>query len=225
MKTCIYFAESAGFSGRDGAVPRQEGPAEALRLAVGYGFTPQGGWRGLPLPTGAAGLMLDDRWLPDRRGLAAAAEALAAWTAPIVLDFERPPSASASGLIAALAGKTLILPAAYAAQPHAALLAGPWRGGGLLPWLDRTCRRWGAIWLDALPLRYCQRPGAPRTPWTGPLPGLGFPCPGPGCLHRRLEDGTVLFWDTKETLTARCTAAGVPCIIFREDWERLPEGN
>ena len=226
MKNCIYFAERAEFSRAGGEGPGRELPAGALRLAVGYGFTAEGGWRRLPLPADGTALALDDRWLPDRRGLAAAAAALASWTGPILLDLERPPSPAAARLIDALAGKALTVPAAYAALPHAAVLTGPWRGvGALRPWLEPALRRYGVLWLDALPLRCRQRPGRPREPWSGPLPREGFPCQGPGCLHRRLRDGSVLFWDTKETLAARCAAAGVPCIVFRSDWEALPAGE
>ncbi|MBQ1679138.1 MAG: hypothetical protein II062_06385 [Oscillospiraceae bacterium] len=230
MKTCIYFVEKPGFP-----ASAAELPPGAERLVRGWGFTPEGRWRPLPLPAGAAGLLLDDRFPPSDRGAAEALRALDAWEGLILLDLERPPgpgTAALAELIRQLAGHGPVLPSAWAALPHGAVLIGPRIGGDFPRWLAQQRRHCPAVVLDALPLRHAAQPrsgaraalsppGTGWRPWTGPLPGSGFPCPGAGCLHRRLPDGSVLLWDTKETLTQRCRAAGVPCLVFREDWERL----
>lgn len=234
MKTCIYFVEKPG---APDLPPRSaaEAAQKAERLVRGYGFTPKGRWRPLPLPAGAAGLLLDDRFPPSRQGLETALRTLAAWDGLILLDLERPPgpgTGTLAELIRQLDGRGAILPSAWAAQPHGAVLIGPQSGGGFARWLEEQRRRYANVVLDALPLRYSAQPrsgaqaalpppGAGWRLWTGPLPGAGFPCPGAGCLQRRLADGSVLLWDTKETLAARCRKAGVPCLVFREDWEQL----
>lgn len=210
MKTYIYTAENPG----------------GAELAGGFGFTAAGLWRGGALPPGAAGLMLDDREPPSPRGLEAARAALRAWSGLVVLDFERPPDAWAEQLTRGLDPARVLLPPAFARLPHGAVLIGPWMGGGSFArWLTQQRERYGAVVLDGLPLRTAARPGGARTRWTGPLPDAGFPCPGAGCLHRRLEDGTLLFWDTEQTLRSRIEAAGVPVIVFEADWKRLPRQN
>lgn len=212
MKTCVYFAESMELS---------SGPTH---LALGYGFHPTGLWRNLPLPAGAAGLVVDDRFAPDRRGAAAARQALSAWEGLVIFDFERPRQPLLAELITALAGREVVLPPAWAGLPHGAVLIGPWRGGGSFAnWLQAQRRRYGRVVLDGAPLRHRAVPGRSWTPWSGSLPARGFSCPGPGCLHCRRSDGSVLFWDTRQTLMARLEAADVPSIVFRSDWDVLEE--
>ncbi len=213
MKTCIYFAEIGGFpSGQPG-------------LLLGRGFTKAGFWRNLPLPEGAAGLAVDDLFPPNPRGLTVARQALSAWEGLIVMDFERALHPGLAALVRALAGKRVILPPAYAALPHAAVLVGPWQGGCPLPrWLAARRSRYGALVLDAAPLRCRVLPGRPPEAWKGALPEEGFPCPGLGCLHRRQADGSVLFWDTKQSLRQRLEAAGVPAIVLGSEWRALPDG-
>ena len=87
-------------------------------------------------------------------------------------------------------------------------------------WLEAQRNCYGRVILDAAPLRAAAAPGGPRRFWEGPPPERGFLCPGLGCLHRRLEDGTVLFWDTAQTLSARLAAAEVPAVVFRADWDQ-----
>ena len=189
-------------------------------LAGGFGFTAAGAWRGGALPAGAAGLILDDRFLPDRQGLAAARQALAGWRGLLILDFERPPSPLLSELARSLAGARTVLPPAWAELPHEAVLIGPWPGRPAFPlWLEGQRARYGEGILDAAPLRASAVPGGPLEPWAGPVPESGFACPGLGCLHRRLPEGRIVFWDTRETLTARLRAAKVPAIVFSADWE------
>lgn len=247
MKNCIYFVEKPEFSlspaaeasGPASAAARR--PPESALLVRGYGFTPEGFWRPQPLPAGAAGLLLDDRFLPNRQGQELCLQALSAWDGLILLDLERRPGPGTAALAEALARlgrpERIVLPPAWARLPHGALLLGPSEHGLALP--DPVARRPG-VWppyaeaqaggtggtlpclLDSPPLRHRAFPGGPWESWEGPLPEAGFPCPGPGCLHRRLPDGSVLLWDTKRTLAARCRAAGSPCLVFREDWDALP---
>lgn len=189
-------------------------------LIPGFGFTEGGLWRARPVPAGTAGLIVDDRFPPDRRGLAAARQALAERKELLIFDFERPPSPLLAELLRALGGKRAVLPPAWAALPHAAVLIGPWTGERPFPrWLEAQRNCYGRVILDGAPLRAAAAPGGPRRLWEGPLPEQGFPCPGLGCLHRRLEDGTVLFWDTAQTLSARLAAAEVPAVVFRADWD------
>ena len=191
-------------------------------LAGGFGFTEAGLWRGGALPEGTAGLIVDDRFLPDRRGLEAARRALGGRKELLIFDFERSPSPLSAELIRDLAGARAVLPPAWAALPHEAVLIGPWTGEAPFPrWLAAQRERYGPVILDGLPLRAAAAPGGNWAPWTGSLPETGFPCPGLGCLHRRMEDGRILFWDNRETLTARIRTADVPVIVFSEDWERL----
>ncbi len=191
-------------------------------LIPGFGFTEGGLWRARPIPAGAAGLIVDDRFPPDRRGLAAARQALAERTELLIFDFERPLSPLLAELLQALGGKRTVLPPAWAALPHAAVLVGPWTGEHPFPrWLEAQRNCYGRVILDAAPLRAAAAPGGPRRVWEGPPPERGFPCPGLGCLHRRLEDGTLLFWDTQQTLSARLAGLDVPVIVFRADWESL----
>lgn len=210
MKNCIYFVSESA----QGA----QGPL----LRRGYGFQRDGSWRSVALPENAAGLVLDDAFLPDRRGLDAALRCLRAWDGLIVLDFERPCAAALTQLAAALAGKEVVVPASYAACPHSRILIGPWSGcGSFLQWLERLQTHYGAVALDGAPLRFRVQPGGRRALWRAPLPASGFPCHSAGCLHRRLADGSILFWDTLQTLTERSASAGVPVLLFQEDWNAL----
>ena len=210
MKTCVYFAETG------------ENRGSEPWLALGYGFTEAGRWRRRPLPETGAGLVLDDRFLPGPQGLEEALEALKAWPGALVLDFERSPAPLLTALQEELGGRDLAVPPAYAGGPHRAILAGPWQPGQpFSPWLEAQCRRWGALVLDGAPVRCLCRPGSAPGPWEGPLPEEGFPC-GSGCLHRGMEDGALLFWDTRQSLLRRAREAGFPFVIHRQDWERLP---
>ena len=211
MKKYLYFL-------KDSAVP-----PNCPRLQRGYGFQPDGSWRSLSLPADAAGLVLDDRFLPNPAGLAVALKALSGWAGLLLLDFERPATPLLLRLAQELAGQTLIVPPAYAVLPHWAVLTGPWQGFGCFQhWLARQQERWGAAVLDGAPirLRVCPGRGRPEL-WRASLPRSGYPCPGAGCLHRRLEDGSILFWDTAQTLMERCCVSGIPAVIFPEDWKLL----
>lgn len=226
METCIYFVEKPEFlqSGRDRHAASR--PSGARLLLRGAGFTAAGHWRAPP-PLPAAGLIVDDRFLPDRRGAAAALRALGDWPGLIVLDLERRPGPSTAVLgdtLARLPGpERIVLPPVWDFLPHGALLMGPRTAGLPLPQLPESPREALPCLADGPPLRHLARPGGPWVCWAGPLPEKGLPCPGPGCLQSRLPDGAVLLWDTKKTLTARCRAAGVPWIVFREDWDALPD--
>ncbi len=223
MKTCVYFAENRKIPASGGRPPAPP-PETAGKLRLGYGFTAAGLWRELPLPEPGAGLVADDRFLPNSRGLEAARRVLEAWDGLILLDLERPPQPGLAGLIRDLEGKRLILPPAYGALPHAGVLVGPWRGDRpFLRWLEACRARWGTLFLDAAPLRCRARPGSPLLPWEGALPEEGFPCPGLGCLHRRLEDGSVLFWDSRRSLMERLEPTGVPAVVLASEWQALPE--
>ena len=198
-------------------------PPDSPLFLRNYGFRSDGSWRDTPLPDGAAGLVVDDRFLPNPSGLSRALKALSAWEGLLLLDFERPPAPPLIRLTEELAGHPLIVPPSYAFRPHRAVLVGPWAGyGSFRIWLDRQQSSWGHLVLDGAPIRLLARPGQGcPTHWKAPLPRDGFFCPGAGCLHRRLEDGSILFWDTAQTLTDRCHAAGVPSLIFPEDWAAL----
>ena len=225
METCIYFVEKPEFLRSDGGEAAASRPRGARLLLRGGGFTPAGGWRAPPPLPEAAGLILDDRFLPDRQGAAAALRALENRAGLLVLDLEREPGPESAGLEALLARlpgpERVVVPEPWVHLPHGALLAAPQRRGLPLPCL--TGKEDAPRLADGPPLRHRARPGGVWTLWTGPLPETGFPCPGPGCLQRRLPDGSVLLWDSKQTLCARCRAAGVPWVLFREDWDRLPQ--
>lgn len=210
MKKCFYFAEN------------QKKISEAACMMPGFGFTADGLWRGIPLPMQEGGLLIDDRHLPNPSGIAAACRSLADWTGLIVLDFERKPAAPLAALARALSGKRVILPPSYAKLPHAAVLIGPWQGEAEFSrWLSQRRACYRHVVLDAMPLRVQCFPGGRRTRWRQKLPESGYPCPALGCLHRRLPDGSFLFWDTRQTLSARLAAAGVSAILFESDWLRL----
>lgn len=210
MKKCVYFAEN------------QKNPEEGAGLLPGYGFRPDGSWRGKPIPVEEIGLLLDDRCLPNQAGLAAACRALSAWEGIIILDFERPFFRLLAEFIKSLQPKRVVVPPSYSDYPHTGVLVGPWQGnGGYRAWLSEQQRRYGRIVLDAAPLCVQCYPGGRRCPWDKAMPETGYPCPALGCLHRRLPDGSILLWDTKQTLVDRLNASGVPAILFRSDWERI----
>ena len=227
METCIYFVEKTAFLQSGAARYADSRPVGVRLLLRGGGFTAAGHWRAPPLLPEAAGLIVDDRWLPDRQGAAAALRALEAWPGLIVLDLERRPGAAATTLEALLARlpepERIVLPPVWEALPHGALLIGPRNSGLPLPGLPEAGMKALPCLADGPPLRHSARPGRPWAYWAGALPEAGLPCPGPGCLQKRLPDGAVLLWDTKKTLSARCRAAGVPWIVFREDWDALPD--
>ncbi|MBR6120650.1 MAG: hypothetical protein IKQ04_10075 [Oscillospiraceae bacterium] len=229
METCIYFVEKPEFLSREGPRPPVSPPEGARLLLRGGGFTAAGRWRAPAPQPGAAGLILDDRFLPDRRGAAAALRALEDWPGLLVLDLERrpgPAAAELTELLARLPGpERIALPPVWDSLPHGALLLGPRRDALPLPGLPRARENALPCLADGPPLRHLARPGGAWRYWAGALPEAGLPCPGAGCLQRRLPDGSVLLWDTKKTLTARCRAAGVCWILFREDWDPLPEGG
>ena len=196
-----------------------------MELSVGHGFTAEGLWRNKPLPTDRAGLVIDDRFLPNRSGMLAALRALEAWNGIVVLDLERPRCALLAELVKSLPDKRLVLMPSYADLPHTAVLVGPWRGErGFSRWLSIQRERFDHVVLDAVPLRIQVRPGGFRGPWTKLLPERGYPCFGLDCLHCRLPDGSILFWDTRQTLRARLEKAGIPVILFRTDWDAIPDG-
>ncbi len=208
MKTCIYFAGNSELS--------VTGPT----LSLGWGFSETGLRHPAP-PPGCAGIVLDDRRLPDRCLLDRAEAALRAQGGTVVCDFERPPDPVLEALLTRLRDLELAVPAQYAALPHAAVLTGPYRPD--LPfrrWLEAQRAKYGPILLDGAPIRHRVRPGCPPEAWTGPVPEEGRFNPGAGCLTGR-QDGAFLFWDSRETLRPRCEAAGVPVILLWQEWEEL----
>lgn len=214
MKTCIYFAENL------------RNCREAASFVPGFGFSADGLWRSVPLPSRADGILIDDRRLPNRLGLAAAIRALREFEGVIVLDFERRRVPALAELTNGLRGKRLVIPPAYADLPHEAILIGPWQGeSGLSHWLSCQREKYGSVMLDALPLCLQCYPGGRRKQWRHAVPESGFFNPALSCLHRRLCDGSILLWDTRQTLHARLEQACVPAILFRSDWEALPEGE
>lgn len=211
MKKCFYFAEN------------QKNISQAGMLLPGFGFRADGMWRSRALPAEGLGILLDDRWLPSRPGLEAACRSLSDWRGLIVLDFERSPKDPLVLLAKRLSGKRLVLPPSYVSLPHEAVLIGPWQAEcGFFRWLQRSQAQFGRVVLDAAPVRLQCFPGGRRGKWRRPLPEVGYPCPALGCLHRRLSDGSVLFWDTRETLSARLAQAQIPAIVFQSDWDALP---
>lgn len=214
MKKCVYFAEN------------QKNQDEGMILNPGYGFTANGSWRDRALPAKGEGLILDDRYLPSRNGIADAFRVLKAWNGLIVLDFERPCAVLLSELIHGLSGKTVVLPPAYGRLPHEAVLLGPWLGERpFSQWLLAGKNRYGDVVLDAFPLRIQCFPGGHRRLWNRALPDVGYYCPGLGCFHRRLPDGSILFWDSRKTLLDRLVGVTVPRILFNADWDALPESQ
>ena len=221
MKKLIYFASEAA-----------EDLPEA-RLALGFGFTPEGGWREGERGE-AAGLVLDDRYPPSEAGLAAAERALGDWAGCILCDFERPPEPGLIRLLRRWEGREVIVPEAWAAFPHRAVLLRPYAPGlGFRRWLERGQARYGAVVLDAAPIRCRIRPGQPAEtdpmsqeengaePGQPPSEGEGWDCAGALC-RCRWENGELYFWDTRRTLIRRCRAAAVPAVILLREWLRLP---
>ena len=195
-----------------------------MNLSAWYGFTAEGLWRNKPLPPKETGILIDDRFLPNRFGILEALRALEAWNGIVILDFERPHEGLLSNFAKSLSGKRLVLPPAYADLTCDAVLVGPWRAECDFPgWLSSRRERFGHVVLDAAPLRVRCRPGGCRIPWTKPLPERGYPCPSLGCLHLRLPDGSILFWDTEQTFLARLNKAGNPLILFLSDLDALPD--
>ena len=212
MKTCIYFAEN------------QKKLHESAFLLSGFGFTKARQWRSIPIPGDVIGILIDDRYLPCREGITTAIRALRDWNGMIILDCERPRTDLLAMLTKGLRGKSLVLPPPYADCFHEAVLIGPWRGEcDFARWLSRMKAQYGRVFLDAAPLRMQCFPGGCRRPWNRPLPDRGYPCPALGCLHRRLPDSSILFWDSRQTLSARLTDAAAPRIQFSADWDTLPD--
>ncbi len=209
MKTCIYFAGNSELS--------VTGPT----LALGWGFT-EAGLRQPGFPPGCAGVVLDDRRLPDRGLLDRAEAALRAAGGTLVCDFERPPDPVLEALLTRLRDLELVVPAAYAGLPHAAVLTEPYRPGqSFRRWLRAQQDRYGAVVLDGSPLRHRVRPGCTPELLPDPLPETGCFSPGSGCLTAR-RNGDFLFWDSRETLRRRCETAGIPVILLWQEWNALP---
>ena len=204
MEKCIYFAGSEHFPGP--------------RLVPGWGFTETGQPRFGP-GTGE-GVLLDDRWPPRREAVGRMAEALRD-VGTVVCDFEKPPAPLLAELLRRLEGVELVVPEAFADWPHAAVLVGPYAPpGSFSRWLEGKRRRYGRLVLDAEPVSARFRFGR-RTP--APLQGTdraGWLCAGALCRCAGLEDGFA-FWDTRESLKARCAAAGCPAIVFEAAWAEL----
>jgi len=189
----------------------------------GLGFRADGSWRKTTLPLEKSGLMINDRFFPNRAGICDAIHALSDWHGLIVLDFERPFSELLADFAYRLAGKRVLLPPTYFNLPHEAVIIGPWKGKLPFPnWLTIQKKRYGKIVLDAYPLCLRCAPGGRSLPWYGALPSTGFPCPGLGCMHCRISDGSILYWDTRKTLEERLNSTGVPVILFSSDLEALP---
>ena len=210
MKISMYFFSS------------DETCCGAPAVAPGYGFTPQGRWRPLPLPRGAA-LALDDRFLPGPEGLREALDALRAWQGGILCDFERPRAPALARLLEALAGRDAAVPPGYADLPHSRVLVGPYLPGrSFSRWLADKRRRYGQLVLDAEPIaariRFGQAAAAERPEPGGP----GLPCPGAICRCAGFAGGFD-FWDTRKSLQARCAAADCPAIVFDAAWAELAE--
>ena len=209
MKKTIYFASE-----------REVFP-DADRLALGFGFTPAGGWRE-GNRQGAAGVVLDDRYPPADSGLASAVRALEDWEGLILCDFEQPPAPALSSLLRRWEGRPVIVPEAWAELPHQAVLLAPYGPGvGFRRWLSARQARYGAVMLDGAPMGFRVPPGGAPVPAPPPEdPNAGWDCPGALCRCRR-EGGALRFWDTRETLSRRCRAAGVPVVVLRREWEDL----
>ena len=208
MKNCIYFAGSGQFSGP--------------RLVPGWGFTETGQPR-FGSGTGD-GILLDDRWPPAREAIGRMAEALRG-AAVVVCDFEKAPSPLLASLLARLEGQETVVPESCADLPHSAVLVGPYRPpGSFLRWLAGKRRRYGALVLDADPIRVQLRFGSPgRT--QAPVPsGTDWFCAGALCRCVRSGDGFA-FRDTRESLRERCAAAAVPAIVFEAAWAGLEEAS
>ena len=208
MEKFVYFASD------------RENFPEGARLALGFGFTPGGGWRPRPKPEAEA-LAVDDRFAPNPTGLREAVRFLREWRGRILWDFERPPGAAFAALLESVGAGDCVLPPAWAALPHAAVLAGPHIPGlSFSRWLAGERERFGALVLDAAPIRHFCAPGCPPRPWTGALPETGLACPGAGCLWARTEGG-FLYWDTQRSLLRRCRAARIPAVVLLREWEAI----
>jgi len=117
------------------------------------------------------------------------------------------------------------VPESCADLPHSAVLVGPYRPpGSFLRWLAGKRRRYGALVLDADPIRVQLRFGSPgRT--QAPVPsGTDWFCAGALCRCVRSGDGFA-FRDTRESLRERCAAAAVPAIVFEAAWAGLAEAS
>ena len=206
MKNCMYFASEG------------EKYPEGPRLALGYGFSPSGDWRPLPLPRAEA-LAVDDRFPPNPAGLREAERFLRQWDGWVLWDFERPLSPALRRLTELREG---VVPAACAAAPHSGVLIGPYAPGeGFARWLERQRRRYGTVVLDAAPIRCLCRPGGTAVRCGEALPESGFFCAGAYCLCASAAEGEFLFWDSRETLRRRCAAAGVPAVVLTAEWDLL----
>ena len=166
MKKCVYFASEGDiFPDRPG-------------LALGFGFTPDGAWRRRPAPA-AEILAVDDRFAPGPAGLSEAARFLREWSGWVLWDLERPPRPEFSGLLRQFGPDRAVVPPAWSAIPHAAVLIGPYTPGrSFARWLEGQRERFGAVVLDGGPIRHRCGPGGRPLPWTGPLPAAGSACRG-----------------------------------------------
>ena len=200
-----------------------ENAADGPSLALGFGFTREGRWRPLPLPRAEA-LAVDDRFLPAPAGLRQAEQALRAFGGLVVLDFERPLRPELLALADALQGFPVAVPPAYAGAPHMLVLVGPYAPG--VPyhrWLLAQKETYGPVLLDLAPIRHLAAPGRQAAPCAGPLPEGGRYCAGAVCLYGLQPDGSVLFWDSRQTLLQRWQLSDAPALALRGEWKALPE--
>lgn len=208
MRNCIYFADNSELS-----------VSEPV-LLQDWGFNEAGLWRPRAVGT-AAGVIVDDRWLPSPRALDRAEEALRAVNGAVVCDFERPPEPLMEQLLQRLPTEELVVPPSYSHLPHGAVLVGPYLPGvPFRRWLAAQRAKYGPVVLDGAPIRHLVQPGCLPIVWKGPLPDSGLFNSGAVCLTCRRPEG-FLFWDDRNTLRRRCGTVEGPVILLQQEWERL----
>ena len=213
MKNSLYFA----------AFEEKTLPAPCLRL--GFGFDGAGSLvRPAALPENCAGIVVHDMAPPSERGAEEFADYVNQMALPVVCDFERPAQPVWESLLARLPAELLTVPEQYAHCPHAAVLTAPYLPAQPFDrWLEEKRSRFGKIVLDLSPLSCALRCGTREFYAQTPPPGPAGKSSALHCLcAAALEDGapTLYFFDDRETLNERQSAADAPGVVLLQEYPR-----
>lgn len=193
----------------------------------GFGFAPDGSVRApYPLPKGSA-VLFDDSVLPDCVRPALLQEFLSDQAVEtLVFDFERPKTELLCDLIQSVRKVQTVVPPAYAALRHSAVLAPAYHPREpFAMYLQRWQKKERNLVLDLSPVRSDLCGGR----WQSSKQRVqhkGCFAAKNQCMYctERQQNGAIFrFFDTKKTLHTRAASSGLPCIVPMSEYLSLPD--